>query len=120
MVQELGDESGIPWKNERGDKEHFCGVLDLAGNVIFEFPDAHNPPARVLKPLAMVDNGKRAAVLVGREIREAGVDTNEVRGVGQFYEVLIWTYPNQYRKVQLKEKNLGRHALHQRFVENKL
>lgn len=120
MVQALGEGSALPWKNEQGDKDQFCGIVDLAGNVVFEFPDAHNPPARILKPLAMLDSGKRAAVLVGREIREPGVDTSEVRGAGQFYELLIWTYPNQFRKVQLKEKNLGRHALYQRFVENKL
>lgn len=120
MVRALGEGHALPWQNRSGEKDHFCGVIDLAGNVVFEFPDAHNPPARLLKPLAMVDNGRRAAVLVGREIREAGVDSDEIRGAGRFYEVLIWTYPNQFRKAKLKENNLGDHVWYQRFVEDKL
>lgn len=90
-MQALG-EAGKVWVNESGTLDHFCGIISLTGNVIYEFAIHENPPTRVVAPVGISADGKRAAVMVGEKV--PGQD-----GVG-FYigrpkEILIWEFPDK-------------------------
>lgn len=117
-VRAKGYKHGLPWKNEAGTREDFCGVVDLSGGIIFEFSQV---PGKLLLPVEITDNGTRAAVLIGKEIKEQSFeDGREIRGVGQFSEMLIWEYPNTLKRVRLKEKNAPDHVWYQRFIKREL
>ena len=118
-VRSLGHTYGMPWKNAKGEIEKFCGIVDLKGNQLFQFPVKEHEPDVLIQPLDIIGDGKRAAILLGRERTEEGEDVESVRFVGDFYEAVIWDYPKSIRRVPLKP-GFPDHVWYQKFVNGEL
>lgn len=68
----------------------FCGIITLAGEIVYRFPVAQRSPDRLLRVLGINGDGTYAEVFIGRLTPgEDGADINEPR------EILAWRYPNK-------------------------
>lgn len=92
-----GQEHGIAWVNPRGSAEDFCGVLSPEGNILYKFPFAQKRPDKLLEPIEVSPNGKRAVVAVVEET----LDPDGRPTVGYPREVLVWEHPDKLKRYAL-------------------
>lgn len=87
--------------NPSGEHGQFCGLISMAGDVVFRFPITQSRPDRLALPLYLTGSGKRAAVGIGRLRREStGCGYESVADIG---EVWIWEHPDKVKTLTRKD-----------------
>jgi hypothetical protein len=99
-MRPLGHGTHMQWAGKTGNFNHFCGVISLGGDVVYQFNIAENPPARVISPIGISFDGARAAVMVGQKVSE---EDGEGFFIGRPSEVWIWQYPATVKKVAVTD-----------------
>ena len=121
MIALRGHRNGVmPWENKSAQISDFCGVIDAAGNVIYQYP-REKFPARVYYPLGIVAGGSKAAVLVGSVSKATSPDEDaeDDRAIS-YTEVWIWEAPQTLKKSKLAAEDLHGNALLEKLRNGKL
>lgn len=90
---EAKKQTRIPWESKDYDFADFCGVVSVAGKVLYEFPFQQRRPNDLLSPISISTDGTYAAVFIGKE--HAG---QEGRAVGSPREIWTWEAPDTLKK----------------------
>lgn len=101
-MRPLGHGSHMEWTSKTGNFNHFCGIISLSGDVVYQFKITENPPTRVISPIGITFDGSRAAVMVGQKV---SAEEGEGFFVGRPSEVWIWQYPATVKKVAVPDPN---------------
>lgn len=78
----------LPKIGSRG-MDDFCGIISVEGKIIYQFPVRQHSPDKLLRPLAISEDGKYAEVWIGKLV--SGEDHPVI---SEPREVLTWRYPN--------------------------
>ena len=85
-------------RNEGGAIDSFCGIISLTGEMVYQFRFAEVPPKKMLAPVGITADGRKAAVMIGEKTRgEDGAGYY----IGRPRELLVWTSDNKVQKRKL-------------------
>jgi hypothetical protein len=94
---------GVPsWKNPQGRYDAFCGIFDLAGNIIFQLPLKPHIPDTVILVSSLNDDD--TAVFEVRQL----VGDDEEKGYGDATKLFVWERPNKLHEHELTPDRFGR------------
>lgn len=105
MIAAKGRQRFIPWTNPAAPMDQFCGVVSVAGDVIYTFPITQKIPSLLVYPLGISADGKRAGIMIGEKLSSEGED-GESAAVGKPRQVWVWEHPAKLKKIPVKNQAL--------------
>ncbi len=89
----------MPWTNGKADLKDFCGVLSLDGNIAYQLPMTQALPGPLFVVASTNSEGTSALIKIGKEIMRSDEDGGQtIPEIGEFSQVIIWTYPDKIQK----------------------
>lgn len=105
MIEAKGRQRSIPWTNPTAPMDQFCGIVSVAGDVIYTFPITQKIPGPLAYPLGISADGKRAGIMIGEKLSSEGEDGESV-AVGKPRQVWVWEHPAKLKKILVKNQAL--------------
>lgn len=82
--------------NSAGEHDQFCGIVSIAGDIIYQFPVLQSVSDRLAQPLLVTADGKKAGLVIGK-IKTDDADCG-YESVGDYSEVMIWNSTDSLKK----------------------
>jgi hypothetical protein len=107
------DYGNMPWVNQSGEFDQFCGIVSMSGEIVYKFPLAQHIPDLLANPLGFSDDEKSGGIIIGEKVRADSEEPSNI--VGNPREIWIWHAPDRLDKVSTKSvgtdnmKELRRH-----------
>lgn len=86
--------------NPSGAIDQFCGVVSMDGDIIYKFPIVQHLPNRLVSPLLITKDGKKAAIAIGKAVHDNADCGYE--SVSDLSEVWIWEGADKLTKLKGK------------------
>ncbi|MDX6770243.1 MAG: hypothetical protein SF051_11980 [Elusimicrobiota bacterium] len=91
----------IPWVNQTGEIDQFCGLISLAGDIVFKFPLIQEAPGFLATHLGLSPDETEAAIVIGEKVTTDSDEPDNL--VGNPREVWLWQFPGKIKKISTKE-----------------
>ena len=102
IIQAKYHDKPMPWVNSSAEYGYFCGAISLDGKIVYQLPIRQHSPDTLFQFGDMGKEGKSLEIKVGKLMTGDGEDGPE-SFVGDFWETLIWTYPDHLQTFEKKD-----------------